>query len=200
MNRKQENSTDAMKLPKRFRIRFGLMTMLLAMTLAAIVIGFAIGKPARLAAATKFLQQTKTEYETAREFERVPKWQNWLFGEENLRPITEVRIYNKTEFTADYWARFRAHTKAMPSVHYLRIENVVVNEDTKRAVKILSSLKTFTCSDCNFEISTADLTALVDPDFIYLENSGFDLEDAIFLRNKFPQTFVVVVGADSNTD
>ena len=69
MNRKQENSTDAMKLPKRFRIRFGLMTMLLAMTLAAIVIGFAIGKPARLAATTTFLQQTKTEEETAREFE-----------------------------------------------------------------------------------------------------------------------------------
>lgn len=174
--------------------------MLLAMTLAAVVIGFAVSKPARLAAATKFLQQTKTEYETAKEFESVPKWQIWLFGEENLRPITEIRIYKKTKFTADYWSRFQAHSKAMPNVHYLRIENVVVDENTRRSVKSLTALKTFTCSDCKFEIPTTALADLADPDFIYLENSGFDLDDAIFLRNKFPQTFVVVVGADSKTD
>lgn len=199
INQNQPNLSNAPQ-SKRIRFRFGLLTMLLVTAIAAITISLAVSKPARLAAATRFLNQTKTEYETARDAAPVPEWQNFLFGEENLRPITHIRIYKNTTCAPDYWQRFLTHSRAMSELNYLRVEGVVIDQFTHETVKNLTALKTFTCSDCKFEIPTAALTDLVAPDFIYLDNSGFNLDDAIFLRNKFPQTFVVVVGGESKTD
>ena len=176
---------------RRFRFRFGILSLLVVMTASAIVLHSLFKGPMAMASANRFFAQTVTDvWQEGKHDIPFPNWQQRIFGVAELTPIDSVRVRDTTQTQrSGYWQRLGAHLKTMPVIS-LELEEVTLAEEIWSSYRALPKLKYLGFSNC--KISNLDLLACDEPpNYMIFWDCGVTLEQAEKLRAAYPETFVI---------
>lgn len=190
----ESRNTESPK-PRKRMLRFGLLSLFLLLTIAAIAFSFVFGDVSRLAAANTFLEFTNTGAgQSGLKPKSLPAWQLKIYGEEKLRPASSILIYKETKTDGTYWKQFAKHSASFPEVRSLVINRVQIPVEAGAVIKNFSNLEQLTFTLCEFE-SIEVLDNLHQAKFVYFDQCQVGLEDVERLRTKFPNTFFVANNA-----
>ena len=183
---------------RRFRFRFGILSLLVFLTVSALVLHSLFKRPMAMASANRFFSQTGTEvWQEGKHEILFPPWQQKIFGADNLTPIDSVRVCDTTQTQqARYWQRLRANLKVMP-VMYLELEEMTFTGETWSRIGALPKLKYLGFSNC--KITSLDLLVCDDPpNYLIFWDCGVTLDQAEKLRAMYPETFLIAHNEQKN--